>query len=216
VTASAPTPPARPILALTQGDPAGIGPEILLKLFLEPAAAFPWQPLLVAERAALEALRPSLPGVPWERLVYLPGAPATRSDLPVYPDGGIPVLDPVGERRSLALGSSGPADAAGAMASRQENMRSPFAVQEPQREHGESDDGPDGRVHAVHEGQAGGEHDHAGDGGEAGLEQDRGEDDRGVVNAGAPGGDDARHGDPVTLRPPAFELGQDLPHRGRS
>jgi 4-hydroxythreonine-4-phosphate dehydrogenase len=116
VTASAPAPPARPILVLTQGDPAGIGPEILLKLFLEPAAALPWQPLLVAERAALEALRPSLPGVPWERLVYLSGAPATRSDLPVYPDGGIPVLDPVGERRSLALGNSGPADAAGAMA----------------------------------------------------------------------------------------------------
>jgi hypothetical protein len=32
----------------------------------------------------------------------------------------------------------------------------------------------------------------------------------------APGGDDTRHGDPVTLRPPAFQLGQDLPHRGRS
>jgi len=113
VTASAPAPPARPILALTQGDPAGIGPEILLKLFLEPAAALPWQPLLVAERAALEALRPSLPGVPWERLVYLSGAPATRSDLP---KDGIPVLDPVGTQRALALGSSGPADAAGAMA----------------------------------------------------------------------------------------------------
>jgi 4-hydroxythreonine-4-phosphate dehydrogenase len=113
VTASAPAPPARPILVLTQGDPAGIGPEILLKLFLEPAAALPWQPLLVAERAALEALRPSLPGVPWERLVYLSSAPATRSDLPKE---GIPVLDPVGTQRALTLGSSGPADAAGAMA----------------------------------------------------------------------------------------------------
>jgi 4-hydroxythreonine-4-phosphate dehydrogenase len=113
VTVPAPWPPARPVLALTQGDPAGIGPEILLKLFLEPAAGLPWQPLLVAERAALEALRPSLPGVPWDRLIFLSGAPATRSDLP---KDGIPVLDPVGTRRALALGSSGPADAAGAMA----------------------------------------------------------------------------------------------------
>lgn len=105
--------PSRPVLALTQGDPAGIGPEILLKLFLEPAASLPWQPLLVAERAALEALRPSLPGVPWDRLTYLSAAPASRRDLPA---GGIPVLDPVGHGRAVALGSSGPADAAGAMA----------------------------------------------------------------------------------------------------
>ena len=32
----------------------------------------------------------------------------------------------------------------------------------------------------------------------------------------APGRDDARHRDPVTLRPPPLELGQDLPHRGQS
>jgi 4-hydroxythreonine-4-phosphate dehydrogenase len=113
VTAPASLPPARPVLALTQGDPAGIGPEILLKLFLEPAASLPWQPLLVAERAALEALRPSLPGVPWERLIFLSAAPSTRRDLPA---DGIPVLDPVGAHRALVLGSSGPADAAGAMA----------------------------------------------------------------------------------------------------
>jgi len=116
VTAPDLPPPARPVLALTQGDPAGIGPEILLKLFLEPAASLPWQPVLVAERAALEALRPSLPGAPWDRLVYLSAAPATRRDLTDFPGDGIPVLDPVGDRRSLALGSSGPADAAGAMA----------------------------------------------------------------------------------------------------
>jgi len=107
------SPPERPVLALTQGDPAGIGPEILLKLFLEPPAALPWQPILVAERAALEALRPALPGAPWDRLTYLSAAPATRWDLP---SDGIPVLDPVGHRRAVTPGSSGPADAAGAMA----------------------------------------------------------------------------------------------------
>jgi 4-hydroxythreonine-4-phosphate dehydrogenase len=106
---------ARPILALTQGDPAGIGPEILLKLVardLEPAA---WQPLLVAERAALEALRPVLPDFPWDRLTWLAGAP-TRDALGALAKGSLPVLDPVGSHRALSLGHSGPADAAGAMA----------------------------------------------------------------------------------------------------
>jgi 4-hydroxythreonine-4-phosphate dehydrogenase len=101
----------RPVLALTQGYPAGIGPEILLKLFLDDPEPSGWQPLLVAERAALEALRPVLSAFPWERLRYLGGAPA-RHELA----GGIPVLDPVGLRRLVTLGSSSPADAAGAMA----------------------------------------------------------------------------------------------------
>jgi 4-hydroxythreonine-4-phosphate dehydrogenase len=105
----------RPILALTQGDPAGIGPEILLKLVAadpEPAA---WQPLLVAERAALEALRPVLPDFPWDRLTWLTAAPA-RGEIGGLPQGALPVLDPVGSRRTLSFGHSGPADAAGAMA----------------------------------------------------------------------------------------------------
>lgn len=103
---------ARPVLALTQGDPAGIGPEILLKLLSRDPAPVAWQPLLVVERAALEALRPSLPDFPWDRLAWLSAPPASGEALP----SGIPVLDPVGERRALSLGHSGPADAAGAMA----------------------------------------------------------------------------------------------------
>jgi 4-hydroxythreonine-4-phosphate dehydrogenase len=102
---------ARPVLALTQGDPAGIGPEILLKLLHRDPAPAAWQPLLVAERAAVEALRPSLPDFPWDRLTWL-SAPPSAGELP----DGIPALDPVGERRAVALGHSGPADAAGAMA----------------------------------------------------------------------------------------------------
>ena len=100
-----------PRLVLTQGDPAGIGPEIILKLLSEIPASAPWRPVVVAERAALEPLRPVLPGAPWDRLLYLDGTP----DLDRLGDA-IPVLDPVGSRRALAFGSSGPADAAGAMA----------------------------------------------------------------------------------------------------
>lgn len=98
---------AKPRLVLTQGDPAGIGPEILLKLLASGNPA-DWRPLLIAERAALEALRPSLPDFPWDRLRFVNG---------VEEDGDfIPVLDPVGDRRKVTPGSSGPADAAGAMA----------------------------------------------------------------------------------------------------
>jgi len=91
--------PPRPILALTQGDPAGIGPEILLKLIGADPAPAAWQPLLVAERAALEALRPSLPDFPWDRLTWLT-TPPERGELEA---GGIPVLDPVGSRRDYLM-----------------------------------------------------------------------------------------------------------------
>jgi len=121
-----PRPSRPPRLALTQGDPAGIGPEILLRLLaMEPAAggaepARPWQPLLVAERAALDALRDSLPGAPWDRLRYLPGMPGAADLDAMAAAGGdampVPVLDPVAARRTVTPGSSGPADAAGAMA----------------------------------------------------------------------------------------------------
>jgi len=108
----------RPRLALTQGDPAGIGPEILLKLLSDPAGVpfLPWEPVLIAERAAFEGLRELLPAAPWERLHWLSGPPA-RADLDVLLAADlIPVLDPVGVRRDVAFGLSGPADAAGAMA----------------------------------------------------------------------------------------------------
>src|SRR5262245_17515815 len=102
----------RPLLALTQGDPAGVGPEILLKLLASGPPA-DWRPLLIAERAALEALQRGLHYFPWDRLQYV----SSTSDLAtVEPMGKIPVLDPVGSNRQVSLGHSGPADAAGAMA----------------------------------------------------------------------------------------------------
>jgi len=112
----------RPRLALTQGDPAGIGPEILLKLLAAQAGQDTdqrsWTPLLIAERAALEPLRATVPissEAPWDRFRFLGSAP-TRADLDALPADDIPVLDPVGSRRALTFGASGPADAAGAMA----------------------------------------------------------------------------------------------------
>jgi 4-hydroxythreonine-4-phosphate dehydrogenase len=104
----------RPRLALTQGDPAGIGPEILLKLLSsEPPES--WQPLVIAERAALDPLRDVVPGAPWDRFRFL-DSPPSRAELDALPAGTVPVLDPVGSGRALQLGLSGPADAAGAMA----------------------------------------------------------------------------------------------------
>lgn len=124
-----------PILAFTQGDPAGVGPEILLKL-LTPVASDPavaadssnpasvlgesgghdYLPVLLAEEAALDSLRPVLPGAPWHRFSYLDSLPQRRSLLELAAEGRIPVVDPVAEKRPIEHGHSGAADAAAAVA----------------------------------------------------------------------------------------------------
>lgn len=103
-----------PILAFTQGDPAGIGPEILIKLLCGPSASAGHRSLLVAERAALAALRGILPDAAWERLVDLDEVP-DRAKLESLEPGSVAVLDPVGERRPIPFGRSGAADARGAL-----------------------------------------------------------------------------------------------------
>jgi 4-hydroxythreonine-4-phosphate dehydrogenase len=100
-----------PVLALTQGDPAGIGPEQILKVVGAPTPGV--QLLVVAEKAALEALRSSTPSSVWERLVFL-GAVPEAGDLPSRP--AIPVLDPVAEARTVKPGEPTAKDAAGALA----------------------------------------------------------------------------------------------------
>ncbi len=103
-----------PTLALTQGDPAGVGPEILLRLLAEAdPVRHRYRPLLIAERAALEPLRAVVPEAPWDRLVYLPGL-VSRQSL-AGDDDRIPVLDPVGSDRRVEPGRPGPADATGAL-----------------------------------------------------------------------------------------------------
>jgi len=113
-----------PILVLTQGDPAGIGPEILAKLLLDPdgGGGRAWRPLVVAELAALDALRRSLPNLAWDRLQPLASVPS-REELDALPADRVPLLDPVGAARKIAFGSSGPADAAGAMAALDAGIR---------------------------------------------------------------------------------------------
>jgi 4-hydroxythreonine-4-phosphate dehydrogenase len=134
-----------PLLVFTQGDPAGIGPEVLARVLLEggaaeleartgedepaaggaaagpsaaprPRAGADYLPLLVAEAATLEALRPSLPQLDFERLAPLAAPPSRQRAAELAAAGRVPLLDPVGERRAVRLGHSGPADAAGALA----------------------------------------------------------------------------------------------------
>jgi 4-hydroxythreonine-4-phosphate dehydrogenase len=102
-----------PFLAFTQGDPAGVGPELLLKLTREasPAAAG-WRPLWIAERAALEAVAPGALDRPHRLFDRLP----SREEIEALAPDEIPLVDPVGERRRVTPGSSGRADAAGALA----------------------------------------------------------------------------------------------------
>ena len=102
------------ILAVTQGDPAGVGPEILLKMAAERRQDDRLRLLLVAERVALEALRPTLPEAPWDRLLFLEQEPSR--DRLAGLQGVVAVVDPVGSRRAVEPGRPGPADAAGALA----------------------------------------------------------------------------------------------------
>ncbi len=113
-----------PTIVLTQGDPAGVGPEILLKLVAEAgtrdasagdSGAAGCRLLLVAERAALEAQSPAVLAAVRERLEYLP-ATAAPAAIEWPGEGRIPVLDPVAGRRRVRPGEPGAADAAGAMA----------------------------------------------------------------------------------------------------
>lgn len=106
---------AAPVLALTQGDPAGIGPELLLRLLSGPPLGTPWRPLLFAERAALESVANTVDGAEavLERCRFLPAWPAEET--PPVASEAIVVVDPVAADRPVEPGSSGPDDAAGAL-----------------------------------------------------------------------------------------------------
>jgi len=106
---------ARPILALTQGDPAGVGPEVLCKMLAQPPLEESWRPLVIAERAALAVVEPGILRAVEGRFRYLEPS-IGASDLDALPESVIAVIDPVGEARRVVAGESTAADAAGAVA----------------------------------------------------------------------------------------------------
>ena len=102
-----------PVLAITQGDPAGIGPEVLLKWAATRLGGF--VPLLVAEKAALEHARQIVPGGEDIACEYFTSIESREQLLGRAEEDGIAVLDPVATARTIASGQSGPADAAAAV-----------------------------------------------------------------------------------------------------
>ncbi len=100
----------RPLLALTQGDPAGVGPEVAWKALGR--ADIEARVVLVAERAALAepARLESRPRLQWL------GADVGRDALLAVPEDRTPAIDPLGEARSIAPGRSTAADARAAVA----------------------------------------------------------------------------------------------------
>ncbi len=78
--------PNRPLIAITMGDPCGIGPEIIVKALQSPEALNICVPLVIGDRAALE------------RALSVCGstlkihAIATAEDARSVPDGSIPLL----------------------------------------------------------------------------------------------------------------------------
>jgi len=104
-----------PILAITQGDPAGIGPEILCRLLSQGFGNREWQPLVVVEGAALRAIPEAIKGNLEDRLVLFEGLSA-RDSLSGLDHGSVPCVDPVGRTRQVDPGRSTAADAAGAVA----------------------------------------------------------------------------------------------------
>ncbi|HEX9799292.1 MAG TPA: 4-hydroxythreonine-4-phosphate dehydrogenase PdxA [Thermoanaerobaculia bacterium] len=104
----------RRILAFTQGDPAGIGPEVVLRALAARAPAPELVPLVVAERAALEAVRPLLAGFDFDRLTEV--SSPERGALLSLPDHSVALVDPVAAPREIEFGEPTAADAHGAIA----------------------------------------------------------------------------------------------------
>jgi len=104
------------ILAITQGDPAGVGPEIVLRAAAAEAAnGRDLRLLLFLERSALDALRGVVEDTAFAPIRFVESVPArhewTSGDAPA-----VLAIDPLNHARSVEPGRPGPADAAGAIA----------------------------------------------------------------------------------------------------
>lgn len=100
------------ILALTGGDPAGIGPEVVLRALARGSAGRA-RPVVIVERSALDTALRLVPELAPGRLVEVEAA--TRAGLERLAPDQIGLIDPVGRRRTVRAGESGPADAAAAL-----------------------------------------------------------------------------------------------------
>jgi 4-hydroxythreonine-4-phosphate dehydrogenase len=92
----APTPDPRPLLAITQGDPAGVGPEVVLKaLARHPDLYDRCRPLVVGDRRILQR------AAPWVGTEALPLLPVSQPADGVFRPGAVDLVD---------LGNADPAD----------------------------------------------------------------------------------------------------------
>lgn len=99
------------VFAITQGDPAGIGPEIVLRS-LEGAETLGFKPLVLAERCVLKGVAALAPAAT-PRLRFFDETP-TREQ--VLECDGIACFDPVGGVREITWGEPTEADARGTLA----------------------------------------------------------------------------------------------------
>ena len=112
----------------TQGDPAGVGPELLLRLVAERGGEFeqPFKSVVVAERSALESCAHLVPGFDLEVLPVVErdslSGSGSRGEGCLLPSAcgddapAVVLFDPVGRRRRVEPGRPSPADSQGAMA----------------------------------------------------------------------------------------------------
>lgn len=92
----------KPLLAITMGDPAGIGPEIIVKALQLPKIWRVCRPLVIGSRTILEYTAQSL----GTSLVLVPvSGHESPSDTRMFRRGSLPVLDPFsGSIRPVRLG----------------------------------------------------------------------------------------------------------------
>lgn len=95
--------PAKPILALTMGDPAGTGPELIIKALLDPAVRALSRPVVIGDAAALRSAAKIVGANPG---AILPVARATEA-----PDDAahVPVIDLANVPSDFARGKIAPA-----------------------------------------------------------------------------------------------------------
>ncbi|MDH3504854.1 MAG: 4-hydroxythreonine-4-phosphate dehydrogenase PdxA [Nitrospirota bacterium] len=96
------TPHTKPLLAITMGDPAGIGPEIIVKALQLPKVWRVCRPLIIGSRTIVERTAESLGA----SLVLVPvGGHESSPNSRLFRRGSLPVLDPFsGSIRPVRLG----------------------------------------------------------------------------------------------------------------